>query len=36
MDDILTYPLAVFNKTKRIMKEKRLYNSLKMELMKKK
>ena len=35
LDDILTYPLAVFNKTKRIMKEKRLYNSLKMELMKK-
>lgn len=35
LDDILTYPLAVFNKTKKIMKEKRLYNSLKNELIKK-
>ena len=35
LDDILTYPLAVFNKTKKMMKEKRLYNSLKNELMKK-
>ena len=35
LDDILTYPLAVFNKTKKILKEKRLYNKLKKELLKK-
>ena len=35
LDDILTYPLAVFNKTKKIMKEKRLYNKLKKELLEK-
>ena len=35
LDDTLTYPLAVFNKTKKILKEKRLYNRLKKELLKK-
>ena len=35
LDDILTYPLAVFNKTKKIMEEKRLYNKLKKELLEK-
>ena len=35
LDDSLTYPLAVFNKTKKILNEKRLYNRLKKELLKK-
>ena len=35
LDDILTYPLAVFNKTKKIMKEKRLYNKLKKRIIRK-
>ena len=34
LGDILTYPLNVFNKTKKIIKEKFLYNKLKSELLK--
>lgn len=34
-NDQLSYPLQVFNQTKRIMKEKHFYNNLKHELFKK-
>lgn len=35
LDDILTYPLDLFKKTKRVMHEKSIYNHLKHELLKK-
>ena len=35
LNDILTYPLDVFKKIKRIKHEKRIYNTLKQELLKK-
>ena len=35
LDDQLSYPLQVFNQTKKIIKEKHFYNNLKHELFKK-